>query len=138
MSSAREPRATSGDRCSPSKCRSRSPNQASLDSPGACSPPTSSAPAAGRRIPAKRRRSPVASMASIPIRIRVTGNLDQFAMSVMRAGKNILTGNFWKEWATDFGISQVNLFIRIASLCHQSLVTVDAIARSIVRMTRTE
>jgi len=61
----------------------------------------------------------------------------QFAMSIMRAGKNILTGTFWKEWATDFGISQVNLFIRIASLCHQSLVTIDAIVRSIVRMTVT-
>ena len=39
--------------------------------------------------------------------------------------------------ATDFGISQANLFMRIASLCHQSLVTIDAIVRSIVRMTVT-
>ena len=60
-SSVREWPATCGDRCSPSRCRCRSPSPASSASPGACSPPTSSAPAAGRRIRAKRRRPPASA-----------------------------------------------------------------------------
>jgi cyclic beta-1,2-glucan synthetase len=61
----------------------------------------------------------------------------QFAMSILRAGKSLFTSLFWKNWAADFGIAQVNLFLRIASLCHQTLITIDAIVRSIVRMTVT-
>ncbi len=61
----------------------------------------------------------------------------QFAMSLLRAGKGIFTSLFWKNWAADFGIAQVNLFLRVASLCHQSLITIDAIVRSVVRMTVT-
>ncbi len=61
----------------------------------------------------------------------------QFAMTILRAGRALFTGIFWKNWAADFGISQVNLFLRIASLCHQSLITLDAIVRSVVRMTVT-
>jgi cyclic beta-1,2-glucan synthetase len=58
----------------------------------------------------------------------------QFAMSILRAGRALFTGIFWKNLAADFGIAQANLFMRIACLCHQSLVTVDAVVRSIVRM----
>ena len=61
----------------------------------------------------------------------------QFAMSILRGGKALFTGIFWKNWAADFGISQANLFMRVASLCHQSLITLDAIVRSVVRMTVT-
>jgi cyclic beta-1,2-glucan synthetase len=61
----------------------------------------------------------------------------QFAMTILRAGGDLFSGIFWKNWATDFGIAQVNLFLRVASLCHQSLITLDAIVRSIVRMTVT-
>jgi cyclic beta-1,2-glucan synthetase len=61
----------------------------------------------------------------------------QFAMAILRAGRGLLTGVFWKNLAADFGIAQANLFMRIACLCHQSLVTVDAVVRSIVRMTVT-
>ena len=61
----------------------------------------------------------------------------QFAMTILRAGGALLTGIFWKNLAADFGISQANLFMRIASLCHQSLITLDAIVRSVVRMTVT-
>jgi cyclic beta-1,2-glucan synthetase len=61
----------------------------------------------------------------------------QFAMSVLRAGRALFTGIFWRNLAADFAISQVNLFLRIASLCHQSLITMDAIVRSVVRMTVT-
>jgi hypothetical protein len=61
----------------------------------------------------------------------------QFTMSILRAGSALFTKIFWKNWAADFGISQANLFMRIASLCHQSLITFDAIVRSVVRMTVT-
>jgi len=61
----------------------------------------------------------------------------QFTMSILRAGNGVFSGAFWKAWAADFGIAQVNLFIRIGSLCHQALVTVDAIVRAVVRMTVT-
>jgi cyclic beta-1,2-glucan synthetase len=61
----------------------------------------------------------------------------QFGMSLLRGGKGLFTSLFWKNWATDFGIAQVNLFLRVASLCHQALITIDAIVRSIVRMTVT-
>jgi cyclic beta-1,2-glucan synthetase len=61
----------------------------------------------------------------------------QFAMSILRGGRALFTSIFWKNWAADFGISQANLFMRIASLCHQSLITLDAIVRSVVRMTVT-
>jgi cyclic beta-1,2-glucan synthetase len=61
----------------------------------------------------------------------------QFTMSILRAGGSLFTKIFWKNWAADFGIAQANLFMRIASLCHQSLITLDAIVRSVVRMTVT-
>jgi cyclic beta-1,2-glucan synthetase len=61
----------------------------------------------------------------------------QFAMSILRAGRGLFTGIFWKNFVADLGIAQANLFLRIANLCHQSLVTVDAVVRSIVRMTVT-
>ena len=58
----------------------------------------------------------------------------QFAMSVLRAGPAIFRSIFWKNLAADFGIAQANLFMRIACLLHQSLVTLDAVVRSVVRM----
>jgi hypothetical protein len=61
----------------------------------------------------------------------------QFTMSLLRAGMALFTANFWKTFGADFGIAQANLFLRIANLCHQSLVTIDAVVRSIVRMTVT-
>ena len=61
----------------------------------------------------------------------------QFAVAILRGGRALFTSIFWKNLAADFGISQANLFMRIACLCHQSLVTIDAVVRSIVRMTVT-
>jgi cyclic beta-1,2-glucan synthetase len=58
----------------------------------------------------------------------------QFAISISRAGRAVLTSAFWKNLAADFGVSQANLFMRVACLCHQSLVTVDAVVRALVRM----
>src|SRR5258707_15651633 len=60
-----------------------------------------------------------------------------FALTIARARRALLTSAFWKNLAADFGVSQANLFMRLACLCHQSLITVDAVVRSIVRMTVT-
>jgi hypothetical protein len=61
----------------------------------------------------------------------------QFALSIVRSGRGLLTAGFWKNMAGDFASALANLFMRIAFLCHQSLVTVDAVVRAIVRMTVT-
>jgi cyclic beta-1,2-glucan synthetase len=61
----------------------------------------------------------------------------QFALTIARARRALLTSAFWKNLAADFGVSQANLFMRVACLCHQSLVTIDAVVRAIVRMTVT-
>jgi cyclic beta-1,2-glucan synthetase len=61
----------------------------------------------------------------------------QFALTIVRARRALLTSAFWKNLGADFGVSQANLFMRVACLCHQSLVTIDAVVRSIVRMTVT-
>jgi hypothetical protein len=61
----------------------------------------------------------------------------QFAVSILRAGKSLFTKSFWKNLCLDFAVSQANLFLRIAMLCHQSLVTIDAVVRAVVRMTVT-
>jgi hypothetical protein len=61
----------------------------------------------------------------------------QFALSIARARRTLLTAGFWKNLAADFTVALANLFMRVAFLCHQSLVTVDAVVRAIVRMTVT-
>jgi cyclic beta-1,2-glucan synthetase len=61
----------------------------------------------------------------------------QFAMTLLRAGRRLFSAVFWKTFIADFGIAQANLFMRIAGLLHQSLVTLDAIVRAVVRMTVT-
>ena len=60
-----------------------------------------------------------------------------FAMAILRARRSALTSDFWRNLGADFGVAQANLFMRLACLCHQSLVTVDAVVRAIVRMTVT-
>ena len=61
----------------------------------------------------------------------------QFALTIARARRALFTSAFWTNLAADFGVAQANLFMRVACLCHQSLVTIDAVVRSIVRMTVT-
>jgi hypothetical protein len=61
----------------------------------------------------------------------------QFALSIARAGRNLLTAGFWGNIAADFAAALASLFMRVAFLCHQSLVTVDAVVRAVVRMTVT-
>jgi cyclic beta-1,2-glucan synthetase len=61
----------------------------------------------------------------------------QFVISILRAGRSLLTRDYWKNLGADFAISQANLLMHVACLCHQSLVAVDAVVRTIVRMTVT-
>jgi hypothetical protein len=61
----------------------------------------------------------------------------QFALTIARARSALFTSAFWKNLGADFAVAQANLFMRVACLCHQSLVTIDAVVRSIVRMTVT-
>src|ERR1700736_1094425 len=61
----------------------------------------------------------------------------QFATSIARGGRRLFSNVFWRNLAADFVLAQMNLFLRVVFLCHQSLVTIDAVARSIVRMTVT-
>ncbi len=61
----------------------------------------------------------------------------QFAVTLLRARAALFTTMFWKGLGADFGVAVANLALRIACLCHQSLVAVDAVVRSIVRMTVT-
>jgi hypothetical protein len=60
-----------------------------------------------------------------------------FALSIAHADRGLLSAGFWKNLAGDFAAALANLFMRVAFLCHQSLVTVDAVVRAIVRMTVT-
>ena len=60
-----------------------------------------------------------------------------FVLTVLSAGRSLLSTAFWRGLARDFASSQANLFMRIAWLCHQSFVAVDAVVRAIVRMTLT-
>jgi cyclic beta-1,2-glucan synthetase len=60
-----------------------------------------------------------------------------FLLTIARAGSSLRKRSFWKRLGSDFAVAQANLFLHIACLCHQSLVTVDAVVRTIVRMTIT-
>jgi cyclic beta-1,2-glucan glucanotransferase len=60
-----------------------------------------------------------------------------FVMAILRAGRSALTADFWRNLGADFAVAQANLLMRLACLCHQSLVTIDAVVRAIVRMTVT-
>ncbi|MGB6844043.1 MAG: glucoamylase family protein [Candidatus Acidiferrales bacterium] len=61
----------------------------------------------------------------------------QFVSSILRAGRSLLQASFWKNLLLDFSADHVRLFFRITFLCHQSLVTLDAVIRTIVRLTVT-
>jgi cyclic beta-1,2-glucan glucanotransferase len=61
----------------------------------------------------------------------------QFGLSVSRAGRTATTLSFWKNTGSDFARLNAQLFLRFTLLCYQSLVTLDAVVRSLVRMTIT-
>lgn len=61
----------------------------------------------------------------------------RIALAVLRGGKNLVDLTFWRNLLADWATANVRAFLRIAFLCHQSLIALDAIIRTIVRMTIT-
>lgn len=58
----------------------------------------------------------------------------QFALAILRGGNSKFTARFWKEWFADFAAANAHLFMRLVCLPQQSMVTLDAIVRVVVRM----
>ncbi|MGH9716754.1 MAG: glucoamylase family protein [Candidatus Acidiferrales bacterium] len=53
---------------------------------------------------------------------------------ILSAGRGLFSGHFWKGLFSDLLSNQARIFFRLAFLCHQSLVAMDAIIRTLVRM----
>ena len=64
----------------------------------------------------------------------------QFVFSMATAGHALFEKGFWKGLFRDFANAHAKLFIRMTFLCHQTLVTCDAVVRTMVRalVTRTK
>ena len=60
-----------------------------------------------------------------------------FFVSLLGAGRNLFSLAFWKGTTTDLAAKFWLLLCRIALLCHQSLIAIDAVVRTTVRMTVT-
>jgi len=56
------------------------------------------------------------------------------AVAVLAAGKAWFRADFWKNLWADFVLANCRIFVRLAFLCHQSLIDIDAVVRSLVRM----
>jgi len=61
----------------------------------------------------------------------------QFTLAILRSGNSKFTARFWKEWFADFSAGNAHLFMRLVCLPQQSMVTLDAIVRVVVRMALT-
>ncbi len=58
-------------------------------------------------------------------------------IGLVRAGGARYTATFWKASASDFADANITLLFRITFLCYESLVAIDAILRTIIRLTFT-
>jgi cyclic beta-1,2-glucan synthetase len=58
----------------------------------------------------------------------------EFALSIARAGGGLFTKAFWRNLGSNFSTANAHLFFRLAFLCHQSLVMLDAVIRTLVRI----
>ena len=58
----------------------------------------------------------------------------QFIFSILTGGKALFTKAFWINLCSDFVGAHTTIMFRIAFLCHQSLVAVDAVVRTVIRM----
>src|SRR5262252_811584 len=58
----------------------------------------------------------------------------QFALAILRGGNSRFTARYWIEWFADFAAANAHLFMRLVCLPQQSMVTLDAIIRVVVRM----
>ena len=56
------------------------------------------------------------------------------AVAVLTAGKACFRPDFWKSVWADFLLATCRVFVRIVFLCHQSLIDIDAVVRSLARM----
>jgi cyclic beta-1,2-glucan synthetase len=60
-----------------------------------------------------------------------------FFVSIVRGRSTLLTAAFWKNLGADFVGATERLFFRITFLCHQGFVTMDAVVRTVIRVTIT-
>ena len=58
----------------------------------------------------------------------------QFVFSILTGGKSLFTKAFWINLCSDFVGAHTTIMFRLAFLCHQSLVAVDAVVRTVIRM----
>jgi cyclic beta-1,2-glucan synthetase len=69
--------------------------------------------------------------------LMLTPTYFQFFLSLLRSARARNLLGFWKQMAATFVDRQVNVFLMLAFLSHQTLVMLDAIVRTIVRLTLT-
>lgn len=60
--------------------------------------------------------------------------VSQFLLTVFTAGKSCFQWGFWRNLCRDFGGAIARTCFRLAFLCHQSLVDLDAVVRTLIRM----
>ncbi|MFZ0857232.1 MAG: glucoamylase family protein [Candidatus Acidiferrales bacterium] len=60
-----------------------------------------------------------------------------FLVSIIRAGPERFTAAFWKNFGADLVGATERLFFRITFLCYQGVVTMDAVVRTVIRVTIT-
>ena len=60
-----------------------------------------------------------------------------FILSIIRGGETRFTAAFWKNFAADLVGATERLFFRITFLCYQGFVTIDAVVRTLIRLTVT-
>ncbi len=58
----------------------------------------------------------------------------RFFLGIANAGRDLLSLDFWKTSLEDFKSSHERMFLRIAFLCYQALVELDAALRTLARM----
>jgi cyclic beta-1,2-glucan synthetase len=58
----------------------------------------------------------------------------QFALTVLTSGKAWIRADFWKSLCAEFAGALARICVRLAYLCHQSLIDLDAVVRAVVRM----
>jgi len=60
--------------------------------------------------------------------------VSQFLLTVFTAGKSCFQWGFWRNLSRDFAGAIARICFRLAFLCHQSLIDLDAVVRTLIRM----
>jgi cyclic beta-1,2-glucan synthetase len=58
----------------------------------------------------------------------------QILVTAFTARKSWFKGGFWQNLGRDFAAALARMCVRLAFLCHQSLIDLDAVARAVIRM----